>query len=480
MKIKNYFLSVLFLMLASTSALASQNLIGWTLSPSSGLPTISEPGNTYRLTYTINNNHPVVSIPLTTKVTPQGNLFSIVDNCNGKTLAPAGQANSTCTILISCTPANVGAPSVQVELDYGHSRVLLPLQSTTTGLAGAQPGRLIGYMPGYLAPASPQALYSAGYTHILVAFGVFSTSTPGTITSAFGTVTPMLIQQMQKLGIKVLLSLGGASSNIPNTTVNFHQALAAAASPAAFKATFITSLENLIKQYGFDGFDFDIEFGLSPAMGGTISNPGGDIAVLASIINQMHTLHPNVLLTLAPQTVNISANSTSSFNGTYGNYSSLVMQTHDALTWVGIQIYNSGTIFGIDSNIYNPNLPNNPDASVALATDLLVSWPTGAPRYFMPYIASLNPSQVVLGYLAPNKAGVVDGNPPVIPVSTIKRAIQCLRTGVAGANSCASYVPPSAFAGIGGVFGWQTNSDQNNNFAFATSLKNCVLNNNCS
>jgi len=475
-KIKNYFLSVLLLMLTNTGAFAAQNLIGWTLDGE--LPAVSQSGNSYRLTYTLNNNHPKASIPITTVVTPRGNDFSVVDSCNGATLAPAGQDNNTCTILISYSPSSVEASSIKVEFDYGNTKVVLPLQSTSVGFGSAQPGRLIGYMPGYLAPSTAQALFTAGYTHIIVAFGVFSTNNPGKITSAFGTVTPALIQQMKKLGIKVLLSLGGASSNIPNTTVNFHTALAAASTPAAFQAAFIASLESLMTQYGFDGFDFDIEFGLSPAGGGTITNPGGDIAVLAAIINQMHTLHPTVLLTLAPQTVNISANS--AFSGTFANYSSLVMQTASALSWVGIQIYNSGTVYGIDGNVYNPSLPTNPDASVALATDLLASWPQGAPLFFLPYVSSLNPSQVVIGYLAPNKAGQVDGNPPVIPVATIKRAVQCLRTGVAGANSCNSYVPPSVYAGIGGVFGWQTNNDQNNNFAFAKSLQNCVLKNNCS
>lgn len=480
MNIKSYLICsiyTLFFMLASSDVLAAENIIGWSLTPSDGFPAFTQAGNSYRVSYTIYNNHPAVSMPLSTNISQNGQ-FDIVDECNGLTLAPQGQANSTCNISITLTPTQEQDQSIQVELAYGKNRVRLPMLSSSPLIGNGAQGKLIAYMPGYLPPATAQAIFNAGYTHILVAFGVFSTSSPGTITSAFDMVSKTLIQQMQRLGIKVLLSLGGASSDVPNTTVNFHDALTLAASATVFQDKFIASLESLIAEFGFDGFDFDIEFGLNKGSGGTISNPGGDIAVLANIINQMHTKHPSVLLTLAPQTVNISANS--AFNEPFVTYSSLIMQTYASLTWVGVQVYNSGTIFGIDGNIYAPSNPNTPNASVALGVDLLASWPQGAPQFFQPYVSNLDPSQVVLGYLAPNASGAVDGGPPPIPTAIIKRAIQCLRTGVAGANSCDTYVPPQAYPGIGGVFAWQTVTDQSNNFNFATSLKNCVLYNNCS
>lgn len=345
-------------------------------------------------------------------------------------------------------------------------------QNTTTG------GRIIGYLPGWVTPPSATALANAGYTHVLVAFGVFSTASPGQITPAFDTVSASYIQSLHNAGIKVLLSLGGASSSIANTTVNFHQVLSAAASPSAFQQTFISSLENLLTQYHFDGFDFDIESGLNA--GGTFTNPTGDIAVLANIINTMHTNHPDLLLTLAPQIANISA--TSGFDATWGNYASLVMQTHQSLEWVGIQMYNAGCAFGIDLICYDPNNTSSPNASVAMATDLLENWPavtsSGQQTGFQPYMSYLTPSQVVLGYPAPNASGQSDGSPAAV-TSTIKRAIQCLRTGVAGSSSCGTYIPPRTYPGFGGVFDWEIIHDENNNYHFATSLVNCVINGNC-
>lgn len=339
-------------------------------------------------------------------------------------------------------------------------------------------GRIITYIPGWKTPPSAQALVNAGYTHVMIAFGVFSTSTPGVITPAFDTVTKTYIQSLHQAGIKVILSLGGASSSVPNTTTDFHQVLASASSPEAFKQTFITSLKGLITNYGFDGFDIDIEHGLNG--GGTFSQPQGDIAVLASIINTMYAQNPGLLITLTPQVANIAA--TSGFDGTWGNYASLAMQTHDSLAWVGIQLYNTGCAYGINQVCYGADPTSSPDFSVAMATDLLANWPAklanGANTGFQPYISYLKPSQVVIGYPAANANGASDGA-PATPTSTIKRALQCLKTAVASSTSCGNYVPPKAYGAIGGVFNWEVTYDQNNNFKFATDLKNCVINGVC-
>lgn len=338
-------------------------------------------------------------------------------------------------------------------------------------------GRIMGYLPGWLTPPSPTAMANAGYTNVLVAFGVFSTSSPGEITNAFSTVSASYIQQLHNAGLKVSLSIGGASSSIANTTVNFDQVLSAASSQSAFVNTFVQSVESLVLQYGFDGVDFDIEQGFNA--GGTFTKPTGDIAALAAIINQLHANNPKLLISLAPQAANISA--TSGFNNTFGNYSSLIMQTYNALAWVGVQIYNTGCVLGINQICYGTTM--SPDFSVAVAVDLLSNWPaqnsSGQATGFQPYIGLLKPSQIVLGYPAPNNTGASDGS-PVTPAVDIIRAFQCLKTGVAGSNSCDTYVPPQTYSSIGGVFEWELTYDQANNFQFATSLKNCVLNGNCS
>lgn len=339
-------------------------------------------------------------------------------------------------------------------------------------------GRVIGYLPGWKQPPSATDLANAGYTNILIAFGVFSTSEPGKITPAFDTVSKDYISSLQNLGIKVSLSLGGALTSLPNTSVDFHMVLQLAGNPSTFQQTFVQSIKSLISTFGFDGVDFDIEHGLNG--GGTFANPSGDIAVLANIINQLRTDIPTLLISLAPQTANVAA--TSLFDATWGNYASLIMKTSSALSWVGVQLYNTGCMLGIDQVCYDPNNVSSPNFSVAMATDLLSNWPavdsSGRATGFQPYISHLTPNQIVLGYPSPNAQGGSDGS-PVTPTATIKRAIQCLRTGTAGANSCGTYVPPHSFGLIGGVFNWEVTFDQSNGFRFARDLKNCVSTGNC-
>jgi chitinase len=349
------------------------------------------------------------------------------------------------------------------------------LLSITT--AAPQGGRIVGYLPGYKqTQVPPIELAKAGYTHIIVAFATFNATNTGAIVNEFAPyVSTNYVANLQKLGVKVMVSLGGALTNTPGATVNFHQ-LWSGQKPN-FVSIFTSAIEQLVKQYNFDGVDFDIETGFSND--GTPS----DVDVLAKVINQLYANNPSLLISLVPQAMNIAPQQTRGvFEGIYASYSNLALQTAKAIAWTGVQVYNTGGMPGLNGVLYSNMDPDNMDFSVAMAVDMLEAWPTmemGRPTGFPPYTAILRPDQVMLGYPAPNAAGASDGG-PAKQNSVIKKIIKCLKEGYNNSGSCDTYVPPVRnYPDFGGVFCWEVTYDQNNGYKFAKELSDCVKNGNC-
>ncbi|MFM8772226.1 MAG: glycosyl hydrolase family 18 protein [Candidatus Kapaibacterium sp.] len=153
------------------------------------------------------------------------------------------------------------------------------------------------------------------------------------------------IQRVQATGKKVLLSVGGATATIDLTTT-------------ANRDAFVTTMSNLLKTYGFDGMDIDIESGASILVnGGTIANPLAVaqinlIAAIKSIMVQYRTdFGRKMLLTFAPETAYIQGGQ-SGYGNIWGGYLPIVDALRDSLDLIHVQLYNSGTMYGIDKNIY--------------------------------------------------------------------------------------------------------------------------------
>jgi chitinase len=402
-------------------------------------------------------------------------------------------------------PRSSGKMHFQLALNALGSQPISQQNFTTL----ASPGRMIGYVYGWEDALPADQLAAAGYTHILIAFGLF-TETGGSVSlgalsgSGYGSNDLLsYIKSLQAYGIKVLLSLGGASTNVPGTTVSLYTAeFGVGASPdydpAQFQTNFNTALKNLSDTYGFDGFDFDLESGVfaanyyndppkdfvDPGAGCSLSAPLSSPCTsyyLISIINDLYHNYyawsgERFLISLTPQLPQISA--TSTYDSTFGLYSAIVMQTYGSLAWVAWQNYNSGCAFGINGVCYpvdGTTLTSSPDSAVAFATTLLADWPQGTGNSFLPYTSYLTPSQVAIGYVVNNSSGQSDGS-PAVDTNVAKQAIQCLRDH----TSCGTYIPPTTYPDIGGVFGWSANYDATTNYQFAKTLFPCVVGGNCS
>ena len=164
--------------------------------------------------------------------------------------------------------------------------------------------------------------------------------TPEVVTQA------MLISQIDSLkakGKKVVISIGGATAHVVLNN-------------ATEMNTFVSSMTSIINTYHFDGIDIDLE-GSVTITGGTISNPTD-----ASIINMINGIkqlmtnyrtnhHKKMFLTFAPETAYVQGGM-SAYGGIWGAYLPILHAIRDSIDILQVQLYNSGSMFGIDGQIY--------------------------------------------------------------------------------------------------------------------------------
>jgi chitinase len=306
------------------------------------------------------------------------------------------------------------------------SAVSATTSSGTTGGGGTLPAHLLmGYWQDFANGATPLTLANVptSYNLVAVAFAT-ATSTPGqvafsldpTLASDLGGYTQQQfindIATMHSRGQKVILSVGGADGTV---------SVADAASASAFAS----SADSLIKQYGFDGVDIDLENGVNPTF-------------MASALEQLESdVGSSLIITLAPQTVDTQS--------TGNDYFALALDIKSILTMINTQYYNSGTMNGCDGNVYAESTEN---FITALACTELEG--------------GLSPSQVGIGLPASTSAA---GSGFLSP-SVVNNALDCL----AARTNCGSFVPPTAWPGIRGAMTWSINWDASNGYNFANTV----------
>ncbi|WP_283138046.1 cellulose binding domain-containing protein [Rhizohabitans arisaemae] len=285
---------------------------------------------------------------------------------------------------------------------------------------------LTGYWQNFTNPAQALRLSEVprDYDLVAVAFAD-ATSTPGELAYS---IDPKLstalngytnaqftadVATLKSRGQKVILSVGGELGRVQ---------VASSAAATAFS----NSAYNLIQTYGFDGIDIDLENGLNATY-------------MAQALRQLHSRVPGLIITMAPQTIDMQS--------TGGSYFQLALAIKDILTVVFTQYYNSGTMLGCDqAQAYGQGTIN---FMTALACIQLEN--------------GLREDQVALGL--PAGPGAAGGG--IVAPSMVNNALDCL----AKRTSCGSFVPPRAYPGIRGAMTWSINWDATHNWNFSRTVK---------
>ncbi len=257
------------------------------------------------------------------------------------------------------------------------------------------------------------------------------------------------IAYLQDLGKKVVISIGGANDPVMLLNSNDVQ-------------NFVTSMSTIITTYGFDGIDIDLE-------GGSISLDTGDndfrfpttpkIVNLIDAITQLTDLYPDLLLSTAPETAYVQGGYTT-YAGIWGAYLPLIHALRDRWTYVHVQHYNTGGMYGRDGVLYDPPTA---DFQVAMADMLLAGFNVDVwvgNIFFEP----LAPEQVAIGLPASTSAAGSGYTTPDIVHTALDYIV--LGNSFGGQYQLSN---PNGFADFRGLMTWSINWDVDNDLEFSNA-----------
>ncbi|WP_275562543.1 chitinase [Streptomyces sp. 5-6(2022)] len=269
-----------------------------------------------------------------------------------------------------------------------------------------------GYWQNFDNGATKQKLSDVpdDYDIIAVAFAD-ATGSPGAVDFKLDPATGYSDEQQFKDDIKakqaagksVIISVGGEKGTI-------------SVSDDASADAFASSITGLMDKYGFNGVDIDLENGVNSTY-------------MTKALKAIHDKKSDVVVTMAPQTIDMQSASTEYFKTALG--------IKDFLTVVNMQYYNSGSMQGCDGKVYSQG---SVDFLTALACIQLEN--------------GLDPSQVGIGVPA-STSGAGSG---YVEPGVVNDALDCLAKG----SGCGSFKPSKTYPGIRGAMTWSTNWDAAN------------------
>jgi chitinase len=324
------------------------------------------------------------------------------------------------------------------------------ISATTSagGDGGALPRHaLVGYWHNFTNPSGPTfpiSQVSNDFDVIVVAFGddagngaVSFTVDPGAGTEAQFRAD---VAAARARGKKVVLSLGGQ-----NGTVTLNNATQV--------ANFVNSMEDLIRYYGFDGVDIDLESGAGVYHGAAVQTN------LVTAIKQLNTrIGPSFYLSMAPEHPYVQGGF-AAYSGIWGAYLPIIDGLRQELDLIHVQYYNNGAL-------YSPYSQNGlPEGSV----DMLV----GASLMLIEGFRTNNNTGVVFNGLRPDQvafglpSGPSSANSGLASSATIASALNCLTR----LQNCGAIRPQQAYPTFRGVMTWSINWDRHDGFIFSRPVR---------
>jgi len=246
------------------------------------------------------------------------------------------------------------------------------------------------------------------------------------------------IQNLQAQGKKVLISIGGA-----NATVSLDNIME--------RDSFISSMNSIINTYGLDGLDIDLEGSSVTTSGGTISSPTDQKlihlidAIKQIMLDYYTTNNRRLILTMAPETAFVQGGQ-SAYGGIWGAYLPLINALRDSIEILHVQLYNSGSMYGLDGNIYTQGTA---DFIVAQCEAVVQGFNTSGG-----FFAGLPASKIAVGLPACSSAaggGFID-------TIQVKAAINYLRGNGPQVGSY-TLIQSGAYPNLRGMMTWSINWD---------------------
>lgn len=343
---------------------------------------------------------------------------------NGTKVTAVTGTSATVTGLAASTSYSFQVAATNAAGESPKSTAVTARTTEGNGGGGGELPRhaVTGYWQNFNNGAAVQRISDvpAQYDIIAVAFAD-ATGTPGAVTFNLDsaglngyTVAQFKadVRAKQAAGKKVIISVGGETGTV---SVN----------DSASATNFANSVYAVMQEYGFDGVDIDLENGLNATY------------MTQALRSLSAKAGPDLILTMAPQTIDMQSTSNSYFR--------TALNVKDILTVVNMQYYNSGSMLGCDGKVYS-------QGSVDFLTALACIQLEGG----------LDPSQVGLGLPASTRGA---GSGYVSP-TVVNNALNCLTRG----TNCGTFKPSKTYPSLRGAMTWSTNWDATSGNAWSNAV----------